>query len=384
MDSDSATFFSPAQRRVIAFAGAFAALAATAVLLWLVIVALARGVALFSGVLWPLAVAGIAALMIRPLVSFLERRLKLARPVSVALLFAAVFLAFIGAAYLVLPRILAQLIGFITEAPSLWQRAATWSEANYPQWVELYDRYMENETARRVVESVTAQVQLLAENSLPNLVSATGQVFGIFGLLAGAAVIPIYLFYFLQTDEAPTKNLESNLPFLSPSMREDVVFLAQEFLNIVVAFFRGQLLIGLIMGALLAVGFGVAGLNFGIGLGFTLGLLNVVPYLGTIIGLLLTIPTAYFQTDGGLALVAAVLGVFVVVQLIESYLLTPRILGQNTGLHPVTIIVAIFFWGTALNGILGMILAIPLTAFFVTTWRLAKRKYFAAVPTRTV
>ena len=62
-------------------------------------------------------------------------------------------------------------------------------------------------------------------------------------------------------------------------------------------------------------------------------------------------------------------------QLIESYLLTPRIMGDRTGLHPVAIIVAIFFWGSALGGILGMILAIPLTAFLVVFWRMVKEKY---------
>ena len=67
--------------------------------------------------------------------------------------------------------------------------------------------------------------------------------------------------------------------------------------------------------------------------------------------------------------------VFVVVQLIESYGLTPRIMGDRTGLHPMAIIVAVFFWGSALSGILGMILAIPLTAFLVVFWRLAKEKY---------
>jgi predicted PurR-regulated permease PerM len=70
-----------------------------------------------------------------------------------------------------------------------------------------------------------------------------------------------------------------------------------------------------------------------------------------------------------------VLVVKIVVQAVEGWVLTPKIMGAQTGLHPVMIIFAIFFWGTAFNGVLGMLLAIPLTAFFVTAWRLAKRKY---------
>ena len=76
------------------------------------------------------------------------------------------------------------------------------------------------------------------------------------------------------------------------------------------------------------------------------------------------------------AAVGLVLLVFVIVQNIEGWYLTPKIMSDRTGLHPVAIIVSIFFWGTALGGILGMVLAIPLTAFFVTAWRLVKRKYF--------
>ncbi|HEX2101945.1 MAG TPA: AI-2E family transporter, partial [Candidatus Synoicihabitans sp.] len=106
-----------------------------------------------------------------------------------------------------------------------------------------------------------------------------------------------------------------------------------------------------------------------------LGVLNIIPYLGTIIGLSVALPLAYLQPDGSWATVGLVLGVFIIVQNIEGWYLTPKIMGDRTGLHPVVVITAIFFWGTALNGILGMILAIPLTAFFVTAWRLAKRKY---------
>ena len=90
------------------------------------------------------------------------------------------------------------------------------------------------------------------------------------------------------------------------------------------------------------------------------------------------VPLAFFQPGGGWQLLGLVLLVKTIVQLIESWVITPKVMGERTGLHPVTIIVAIFFWGTAFGGVLGMLLAIPLTAFFVTAWRLAKQKYFAA------
>ena len=113
-------------------------------------------------------------------------------------------------------------------------------------------------------------------------------------------------------------------------------------------------------------------------LGLFIGLLNIIPYFGTMIGLATVLPIAWFQPEGGGALLAGIaLAIFVAVQMLEGYFLTPRIMGNKTGLHPLTIIIAIFFWGTALGGILGMILAIPLTAFFVVAWRLLREKYLA-------
>jgi predicted PurR-regulated permease PerM len=155
--------------------------------------------------------------------------------------------------------------------------------------------------------------------------------------------------------------------------------LVQQFLEIIVAFFRGQLIIALLQGVLFAIGFSVVGLRYGFVIGLVLGFLNIVPYLGNMIGLGTAIPLAFFQSGGGITKVLAVLVVFALVQAIEGYLLTPKIMGDRTGLHPMVIIVAIFFWGSALNGILGMILAIPLTAFLVVFWRLAKERYLTEI-----
>ena len=82
--------------------------------------------------------------------------------------------------------------------------------------------------------------------------------------------------------------------------------------------------------------------------------------------------------SGGLGLLGFCVAVFLVVQAVEGWLLTPRIMGRQTGLHPVAIIFAVFFWGQAFGGVLGMLLAVPLTAFVVTAWRLVRRKYFNA------
>jgi predicted PurR-regulated permease PerM len=368
--------FSPAQRKLIGFAAGLAAFLAIIALIVFIFVVSSRLVGHFSAVLWPLAIAGIVALILRPVAGFLEKRLHTSRVLSVVILYALVVLALAGILLAILPAVIGEIIDLFQSLPEIWRTAVEFGRSHFPEWNEKLQVQMENETVRNLVDEAAAKLRELAMATVPPLLAAGGQVLGLFGAAAGLAVIPIYLFFFLQSDEEPTTHLADYLPFLKEDTREDVVFLAKEFIGIVVTFFRGQLLIGLIMGILLSIGFTLAGLKFGILMGMTIGILNIIPYLGTILGLSAALPTAFFQPGGGITLVGITLGIFIVVQIIEGYLLTPKIMGKSTGLHPVTIIIAIFFWGTALGGILGMVLAIPLTAFLVTVWRLAKRKYF--------
>ncbi len=381
--SDSADspprLLSDRQRRLAGFAIGFVSLA---VIIWLLGVSFAlfaQFIGHFSGVLWPITTAAVAALVLKPAVSLLENRFKLSRVASVVILYSLVALAFGGFLLLIIPAIVEQLLDFTAFLPIAWQRASEFVLAQYPAWVEIAQRHADNETVKSILTSVTGEIQGLLENAVPSLKAAGSGALGMFGFGASLAIVPIYLFFFLLSRSDPTSNLHQQITFLKEDVRTDVVFLVRNFIDIVVSFFRGQLLIGLIMGLLLTVGFWVVGLKFALVLGLTLGILNIIPYLGTIVGLSLTLPLAFFQTDGGWVLVALTLAVFILVQNIEGWLLTPKIMGERTGLHPVTIIFAVFFWGAAFDGILGMILAIPLTAFFVTAWRLARQKYFSAV-----
>ena len=169
----------------------------------------------------------------------------------------------------------------------------------------------------------------------------------------------------------------SRLSFLSESKRDDIVFFVRRFTEIMTAFFRGQLLIALIMGLLIGFGLWIAGVRFGFLLGFCAGMLNLIPYLGTIIGLGTIIPVSLFQDSGGCLLATISLSVFCAVQCFEGYILTPRIMGNRTGLHPTVIIFSVFFWGIALDGILGMIFAIPFSAFIVCAWDRISVRWFS-------
>lgn len=366
------------QRRMMAFALTLLAATVSVLLLVFIFMILARLLGQFSGVLWPVAVAGVLALILRPAVNLLQRRLKLRRMPAVIVLYALFVIALCTVLLLLLPPLATQLLELMAYLPEFTANAGKYVQAHYPDWVQLADRLRQNATIGSIINSIEGEFSKLPALIIPSIKAVSAGVFSTISFATHFAVLPIYLFFFLLSRAEPTDKLGEQLTFLKPAIRDDLVFLVNEFISIVISFFRGQFIIGLIMGVLLGVGFGIVGLKFGLLIGLTLGILNIVPYLGTIIGLAVTIPLALLQPGGGPVLLALVLVVYVIVQFIEGWFLTPKIMGDRTGLHPAVIIFAIFFWGTALNGIMGMILAIPLTAFFVTFWRLLKRKYFHA------
>lgn len=379
MPEPTTPILTDSQRRVVGGALTLLAFLGSIALLILAVVVMGRLIGFFGNVLWPLAVAGVLALILRPVVGIFSRRLKLRRTAAVVLLY-GLFVLFVGGVLLlVVPPLIAQLIDFIAFLPDLQARAADYVQKHYPEWLEMARRHLANPSVRKIVDGLATESKALFTHAVPSVKAVFGGAINLVAFFTHLAIIPVYLFFFLLARGEPTRNLGNHLPFLRPHVRDDVVFLTNEFVSIIEAFFRGQLLIGFCMGVLLAIGFSIIGLKFGLVIGLLLGLLNIVPYLGTILGLAVTLPLAFFQPpDGGWQLVGLVLLVKAIVQVIESWVLTPKIMGHHTGLHPVTIIVAIFFWGTAFDGVLGMLLAVPLTAFFVTAWRLAKRKYLVA------
>lgn len=346
-------------------------LAATAALVWLA----ARFLRTFSNVFLPLAVAGVVALVFRPYYDWLRTKLRLPTPLALLALFLSALAPLSAFGWFFGAILIEQISGMVAGFPEWWERVHSQVQERWPQVVQFFDQ---NPFGQRIRETVEGQQEALLRNlqvvGSKALSAGAGVVRGA-GALLSWVVTPVYLIFFLMAKREPLDRIDDLLPFFKPETRKDVSFLAREFVNIVVAFFRGQMIIAFLQGLLFAIGFSLAGLKFGFVLGLVLGFLNIIPYLGNIVGLGIALPLAWFQQGGGPWTLLWVLIVFVAVQCIEGYLLTPRIMGDRTGLHPMAIIVAVFFWGSALDGILGMILAIPLTAFLVVFWRLVRERY---------
>ncbi len=329
----------------------------------------------FSHVFLPVAVAGVAALVFKPYYDWLLARRPMPAIVALAIVFLSILAPIVGVSWFFGALLVDQLTGLLAKLPTLWDEASKWFAARWPEIVLFFEEHAWGVRIREaLVEQQPELVEGLRSVASRALLAGAG-VARTFAALAAWIVLPVYFAYFLMATPSKSWSERDVLPFLKEETRRDVIFLAREFVGIVVTFFRGQLLIAFCQGVLFAIGFSAVGLSYGALLGLTLGFLNLVPYLGSIIGLASAIPLAFFQPGGGLGLAIAVVVVFAAVQTIEGYVLTPKIMGDRTGLHPMVIMIAIFFWGSALGGILGMILAIPLTAFLVVLWRLATERY---------
>jgi predicted PurR-regulated permease PerM len=168
------------------------------------------------------------------------------------------------------------------------------------------------------------------------------------------------------------------MPFLKSETRAFVAEQIDAFVAILVSFFQRQTVICLIEGVYYGLGFALVGLPYGFLIGFMLGVLNLVPLMGTVLCLPIALPLAYFG-GGSATRVVMVLVVWAIGQLLDGYLITPRIQGNKTGLGYAGVIFSFFFWGTVLGPVLGLLLAIPLSAFCVVLWRALKSKYIRPV-----
>lgn len=349
--------FGAVHRRLFRATALLFCLVALVGLVGLVIWVMGQIAALFQGVILSLSIAGILALVFDPFVDFLEQRLRLSRVAAVSLILLLFALTVAGTIFVLLPTVAQQLVEFGKFAPDI---IAGWQDAMI-----------------RRFPGVTAALTSRAENGdfdgiLPDLGNLGETIRASIGVLVGLGFVPLFLFFALLSGEGIRGKAAELLSIFSVPTQQKVLYFMDVFVGQMTAFFQGQLIIALIMGILYAVGLTAIGLKIGILVGLVLGFLNIVPYLGSLVGLLIVIPLAYFQPGGGVPLIGLSLAVFALVQLTESVLLTPKIMADRTGLHPALVVIAILFWGTALGGILGMILAVPLTAFIVAIWSQVK------------
>lgn len=218
-------------------------------------------------------------------------------------------------------------------------------------------------------EWVKDTLPTLSRNTFNVVKSSVGGFLGVFGFLISFIIVPLYLYYFLIESANIKEKWSDYLPLRASEFKDEVVECLTEINSYLVAFFRGQLFVSVINGIATGIGLAVVGLDFGLLIGLLLCVAGIIPYLGIA---LCWIPAVIIATvQGGSLLIPAepwwimplvVTGVFAVVQQIDGFFITPRIVGEAVGLHPMTVIASVLLWGLLLGGLLGAILAVPLTA----------------------
>ena len=199
---------------------------------------------------------------------------------------------------------------------------------------------------------------------------ATESSMGLISTLGSVAMVPVVAFYMLRDFDLVTERIKMLLPL---SIQPQVNAWAIESNDVLAAFMRGQLLVMLSLGAIYALGLHLVGLNYALLIGVLAGLASVVPYLGFVVGIAAALTISLFQFDNYLPL-AMVLVVFSVGQIVESFVLTPLLVGDRIGLHPVAVIFAILAGGQ-LFGFMGVLLALPIAAVIMVLLRHLHKGY---------
>jgi predicted PurR-regulated permease PerM len=365
----------------------------------------------------PFAIAGVLAYLLEPGVVWLERR-GLTRYRAVLLVFAAFLLGFGGLGWWMVAKVGSQtgnldtkLVGYAEKARISVLKFADEMDAKYgidlvsllPAAPEvsgssdvkvMEKKPMEGEAVKEEVGGVVEEVlegdpgdggmtlkDFLSGNwvkqALPIVVtsvwktirSSVGGVLGVFGFLLSMVIIPLYLFYFLIESAKIKATWADYLPLRASAFKDEVVDCLMEINGYLVAFFRGQLFVSVLNGITTGLGLMIVGLDFGLMIGLLLCVLGIIPYLGIAICWIPAVVIAAVQ--GGSALVPGdpwwmlplvVTIIFAVVQQVDGLFITPRVVGESVGLHPMTVIVSVLVWSLLLGGLLGAILAVPLTA----------------------
>ena len=357
---------------------------------------------MLSPVLWPIAVAGVIAYLLDPVVDFIERK-GASRPRAILCVFGLALVIVATLFGSVVPQLVnetRQLAGrFPAYATRVQQRAEYW--LSHPP--TLVKRLLERESGAREAsgsmtatnesapafttnsattaavgstnapsilggtldnESLQKATQWLAE-ALPKagywLFGQFGRVASWLGFLAGMVLVPVYAFYFLLEKRGISSRWTDYLPVADSGFKNELVFVLNSINNYLITFFRDQILVAICDGVLYGTGFLIIGLPYAVLIGVMAIFLTMIPFLGAIVTCVATLIIALVQF-GDWQHPLLVLAVFGFVQALEGLVISPKIMGGRVGLHPVTIIIAVMAGTTLLGGLLGGILAIPLTA----------------------
>ncbi|OAN70857.1 AI-2E family transporter [Rhodobacteraceae bacterium EhC02] len=299
-------------------------------------------------VILPFVLGGAIAYFLDPIADRLER-LGASRAVATTVITLSAVLVFVLMALLVVPLLVQQAVSLFETAPKLFQDLQAFLTVKFPSIVD------QESVLRQSLISVGETIRERGGELLNTVLTSVNSLVSIVLLFV---IVPVVAFYLLYDWDNMVARIDDLLPRdHAPTIRA----LAVEIDRTLASFIRGMGTVSLILGTYYAVALMLVGLQFGLIVGALAGLVTFIPYVGALVGGALAIGLALFQFWGDWVSIGLVAGIFVLGQVVEGNVLTPRLVGSSVGLHPVWLIFALSVFGS-IFGFVGMLVAVPVAA----------------------
>lgn len=316
-------------------------------------------------VILPFVIGGAVAYLLDPVADRLQR-LGLGRAAAVTVISLCALLIVVALVLAVIPTLINQFAALINAAPDIIRRLHDFTLERFPDLAD------ETSTARQSLIQIGETIRARGGELAQAVLGTAGSVLNAVILIV---IVPVVSFYLLLDWDRMIARVDALLPLdHAPVIRR----IAAEIDAVLAAFVRGQLSVCLIMGIFYAVGLVLAGLQFGLVVGAIAGAITFIPYVGAIVGGALAIGLALFQFWGDWVSIGIVAGIFALGQFLEGNIITPRVVGDSVGLHPVWLIFALSVFGS-LFGFLGMLVAVPVAAAIGVLMRFGIGQYHASL-----
>ena len=329
----------------------------------------------FVGLLWllhhillPFVVGAALAYLLDPLANRLAKR-GVSRLVAALLILGGFVLVFVGLFVVVVPVLVGQFSAFIEHLPGYVRRLQTLvSDPSRPWLHEIFGNAPGSDWSFGVLLNKFAGYMT---ESLPSLLTKGEALLSVLSLLV---ITPVVAFYLLSDWNRVVNSLDGLIPV---KQRETVRGLARQINAAISGYLHGQFIVCVILGCYYAFGLTIVGLSFGLLIGAVSGLLTFVPYVGSLTALVVSTGVACAEFFPDWKRIAAVVGVVLFGQFLEGNVLSPKLVGQSAGLHPVWLIFALLTFGY-LFGFVGLLLAVPIAAAAGVLTRFAVARYRAS------
>ncbi|WP_435260061.1 AI-2E family transporter [Thioclava sp. FR2] len=312
-------------------------------------------------VLLPFLVGGAIAYFLDPIADRLER-MGLSRAASTSVITLIMMLIMVLLVLAVIPTLVNQTAALVNAAPEISKKIQAFLTERFP---ELTD---ETSILRQTLADIGAFIQSKGGEVAKGVLSSISSVLS---AVIFVVVVPVVAFYMLLDWDKMVARVDSLLPLdHAPVVRR----LARDIDTVLAGFVRGQLSVCLVLGTYYSVALMSAGLDFGLVVGAIAGAITFIPYVGAIVGGVLAIGLALFQFWGEWVSIGIVAAIFAAGQFIEGNILTPKLVGQSVGLHPIWLLLALSAFGSVF-GFVGMLVAVPVAASIGVLTRFAIEQY---------